>query len=319
MWKAAWVNPDAYEQRPDRVVAHFERAGLNRAFVLQPGLQSGTLDGFGHIVDALSDIGVEVHLWVWCLEFIRNEYAFSGQPSSVLAQFVGGIADLLEQFPRLSGVQPDGIRVNKYDISPRSGPNAHRPMVDEAITAAVSSVMRAIREVTPGYTMTAAIRTATYGGDLSGGPYGDPVFWEAGTPFFREVQQDALRWLDEGWVDLLVPMNYQARWENWLFEVDWWREHGDPSKIVMGVGWCPDRGNYRIAPQGVRDRLAALDGLAGFSVFQAMQPGYDDGLERELEQVLGEVVGVQLDDEVWGLARDLRGIADRLDRIAGIL
>jgi hypothetical protein len=306
---AAWINPSAYTDRQERLIEHFERASYTDAYLLQPEVYGGTAEAFGATIDALTGIGVRCHLWVWCLEFARP-WAVGDQGETQLHRFVASSLAPIERFPALSGnVHLDGIRVDKYDVSG----NDHRPRIDDRITAGITRIVEAFRASATGE-LSAAIRTATYDGGLSGGPYTD---WPRGTPFFREVQQDALNW----GVDFLVPMNYQSSINDWTFELDWWRTHHDISRVIMGVGWCPDRGSYRIDIDGVERRLDAADGFgfAGASIFQAIQPGYDDAREVRLEELLqqyGKVDLMALIDEMRADEAELREKAAELTALA---
>lgn len=85
------------------------------------------------------------------------------------------------------------------------------------------------------------------------------------------VNQDAQRWLKEGWMDMLCPMMYFDGNHYYPFLADW-REHDSGRPVVPGLGIYflnPREKNWSLLTVQRQMNVARLAGLGGIAFFRA--------------------------------------------------
>lgn len=175
--------------------------------------------------------------------------------AEVRAHLVEVVEELVTRYP-IDGLHWDYVR------APRTQLGAADDSLREAVSTFVREAATAARARRPELALSAAV-------------YPDPVEAE------REVRQEWMRWLEQGWIDRAVPMAYTpslARLEDWKR-----REVGAGAAlggIVVGLG------AYRLERDALRDELdwAEAQGFGGISLFSLDQLEKDPTLADEVRR-----------------------------------
>ncbi|MFN8547778.1 MAG: family 10 glycosylhydrolase [Candidatus Eisenbacteria bacterium] len=175
--------------------------------------------------------------------------------AEVRAHLVAAVDELVSRYA-IDGLHWDYVR------APRAGLQADDDSLRESISTFVREAATAARARRPDLALSAAV-------------YPDPSEAE------REVRQEWVRWLAQGWIDRAVPMAYTAS----LSRLDDWtrreREAGAPlDRVVMGLG------AYRLDREALRAELdwAGAQGVAGVSLFSLDQLERDPALAEEVRR-----------------------------------
>jgi uncharacterized lipoprotein YddW (UPF0748 family) len=217
--RGVWLNPGAFSTaaRQDATLQKIAKANLNTVFVAVPpiGSNSGWSQEpyFLQFIQKAAQQGLSVHVWVSNMN--RTDQVDFTSATEQKAQTDWTIALMNKYGQYLDGVHFDYIRYDKYATSTTTGPYADLPRTDSVKTEGVNQTVlksfNALKSYDSNKVLTAAVRAISSKSHLSGGPYpsdGSPYFWERDLPFMREDQQDAIKWLNEGYMDGVCRMNY---------------------------------------------------------------------------------------------------------------
>ena len=149
----------------------------------------------------------------------------------------------------------------------------HRAWVRAEISALVARIGQECRALRPGLLYSAAVLR-------------DPAIAR------DTYQQDAAAWVDQGLLDLALPMIYTADLAAFSTDLAAWRAAVPPERLAPGIGV------YKHAPGDLAPQLAACRGTAGWSLFaysslfDSANPEQDRSPEaRALRRALREELG----------------------------
>lgn len=219
-----------------------------------------------HVLAVLTDLVDRYDVDGVHLDYIRYPSAdFGYSPAS------------LRRFRAWARSRLSAARVAELDRKVRSDPLAYPDALPELwddfrrarVTGLVRGAYRAVRGRRPQATVSAAV-------------VADPV------DAYRHRLQDWPGWLDEGIVDVAVPMAYtddEERFGRWIGEAV--RRAGDGERIWAGIGF------YRTTVPGAIEQVAAarsrgVGGVAVFSYDWAVGSSADGGPDARLLQRLGQ-------------------------------
>ncbi len=302
--RAAWLNANAFSTSSARTktLQSFLNGNLNTAFLIAYPLAGNngwsTQSSFEEMLRLFNQNNISTHVWVASRYRLsgRVDYTSAAEPA---AQAAWALA-FLDKYNNPNGLHLDGfhldyIRYEKYETSTSTGSYADLPRVDsvktEGINKTVKAIYTAIKNKYPAKKLTASVREISDGISLSGGPYpsgcandgnpGDCFWYPRSLPYFRQDQQNSFAWLDGGYIDAVVRMNYATSNDLWNFEVDQWklnRPHDYSSKVIMGLGWLEEGSKewYDAAATATKVSYGRNQGFTGFAIFEIGKSGIDD-------------------------------------------
>lgn len=319
--RALWVNPRSFATRAaiDKLVADAEQARLNviipDIFVrstlmaksdlwpLSDTAEEG-LDPLGYLIERAHAAGIEVHPW-FCVTY--RDAAFRaklggvdiidrrGQPESLGADvhrpkyrdfIVALMTGIARDYP-VDGIHHDYIRTMsdcwcddcRREFSERFGKPLEEATAEEwiawhrlAVGDIVRRVAEGVRAVRPGAKLSAAVFAGLAGGARQG--------------------QDPAGWAREGWVDMVIPMDYDLdplavrRNERAFLEA-----LDDDTKLVTGLSLYRRTGETAVprSPELVASQITLVRklGIGGYCLFEhtylddAIRTVLREGLNRE--------------------------------------
>ena len=317
--RANWVAHESIITAEGRssIIRTMADARLNTVFVSMPPISGNYGEGkveafFAFLKDAKSK-GFVVFGWISNHKRTYPVPADLRLPEEREAQ-AKWVEDIIVDFPCLDGIAIDYIRYPTWEIS------------DFEKQQGVTLTVKAIREVTDkaGVTLLSTsfpAATVSYRGVQSQWEGAVPDWFqewyttnpnnyyqlEASTggtgivnqdnvggskpqyllgPSFMSYQQDPVTWIENGFVDHLVPMQYTSDPAVMRNEIDRWEEFtsliGHPmTGIYLGLGWFDEPSSFPDSQFDAAAMVAHINygrekGVGGYTIFRMGIPGIDD-------------------------------------------
>jgi hypothetical protein len=333
--RGVWLNRPAFATATARstTLQNAQRANLNTLFVLVPSIVDANgvyhngwtnHQAFVQLLKAAKQRGFQVHGWV--ANYYRKPGGVDYRYNQEWNHQANWALALLKKYPQLSGIHFDYIRYTRY-------PGAQDQAQDKtaAVSKTVKTTFSKIKAKYPNKSLTAAVFNIDPNW-MTPGAFMPAWFkrWETNHPNnhayddlrnpkavygprgFR-VSQDSVTWLNNKYIDAVMPMIYTANLNAWKRRIPLWKSFvggDDFSKVWFGIGWFyqgsytltwPDGSNYAIGnsflphnPGAAADAIikqihyARKQGMKGFVIFELGGPSVGATRDRILADKLGK-------------------------------
>lgn len=319
--RAVWLNNTAFNSAALRtsLITKLKAANINTLFIATPPI--GSNSGWSNANDfkaLLSDPYIQtlsLHVWTYNIGRIKGQESDYTSATEQAAQAKWAV-DLLVAYPQLDGVHLDYIR---YPDPDRGFPtNLYGILVKEKIEGVnktVKAIYEAINNRFPGNqkTLSAAVKpinTECINGEdnlpswfmlwCQDSANQESRWYETSACSYTQTcdsvpgqlayQQDSVSWVNGGYIDFVVDMEYPHINTNNCRNNCWWKDEVDQwklllgnkvSQVVMGLGWYDDMFDYdedsgkntytqREVAVGIIDRIeyGQDNNLKGFAIFE---------------------------------------------------
>lgn len=303
--RGTWLNPNAFDSDDDiyTILNSLKDANFNTIFVGAPdiGSNQGEADvsDFKSVVRAAHALGFSVQIWV--ANYYRNGTGVEFRDESERTAQSDWIIDLFDHYGEyVNGIHYDYIRYLSWeDVNILSDGYLIGKM--DAIKSTLNGIATEVRTHYPQMFITSSsfIKEPAYDSyndemsripswfvnwydDNPGNIYANYEIQEGygayhTVPLFMKYQQDAPSWINQNYIDNVIPMEYTSSSVDWMASVDTWKDFqeyngNNISTQYMGLGWLTEAGedDWGYNAPGLVEKIeyGRTQGLKGFVIFQ---------------------------------------------------
>jgi len=289
-----WASSIDSSDKRDFVLDKILEANLNTVFVSIPSINGnyghGNTNSFLDFITKAKAAGLSLHAWMANGRRKGRDIEIDFRDLNEQEAQIQWVMSIMSNY----GQYLDGVHLDYIRYSNSEAVNNNFKM--DAVTEMISRIHNFLSSNYPGKYLTATSFVLGSVDSKNGSPPQWFINWKTNNPnniysnnkvpYFMQVQQDPIKWLNNQIIDGVMPMQYTIDDGMWNQEIDVFKSFNsyndnDQTKILMGLGWMEKTSPTSTRgydPAGIvrKIKYGRLQGMKGFVIFILFNHGYDD-------------------------------------------